>query len=55
MFKIDDEVASPNEGGLLKINREPASPNEGACLRYILNRACLRYMLNRNRQMRGRV
>ena len=46
MFKIDDEVASPNEGACFKIDDEVASPNNGACLRYILNR---------NRQMRGRV
>ena len=48
VFKVDDDVASPNSkrGGLFKIYDEPESPNEGACLRY---------MLNRNRPMRERV
>ena len=46
VFKIDDELESPTEGGVLKIYVESLSPNEGACLRY---------MVNRYRRMRGRV
>ena len=46
MFKIDDEVASPDakSGGVFKNNGEQESPNE---------RTCLRYMMNRNRQEEG--
>ena len=29
VFKIDDEVAAPNEG-IVKMHDEPESPNEGA-------------------------
>ena len=52
MFKIDDEVASPNKRACLRyiLNREP--PNEGSCSKIYEEpassnegaRACLRYI-----------
>ena len=46
MFKIYDDLLSPNEGAcLMKMYDELVSPNEGACSRD---------MMNRNHQVRRR-